>query len=292
MKGADTLPFRWDLVAPDQLGTLLSGTESPRLWFVDDLAECAGKVLARSGNGDLVFVGRSLDSMFDLLGGALAGVADDRRLHRLPVSFARSGVRSGRRWRERPLTHGERRRGREFLANVGVTPHALARRARPVTFVDVVHEGGTFTDLFTLLRDWIDEERQPWRVIRRKVRFVGVTIRRETSPNTYRWRHDAGWTRQLPARSVVNVSLDWWVWNYLGDRQTKLTRTFKPERWLAGAAAPDRDLDTRQAIAEAVAIVHYGRSAAGRKAIARAADREPALAEAWLRTVVTALNST
>lgn len=296
MKGADTLPFRWDLVAPDQLGTLLAGTESPRLWFVDDLAACAGKVLARSGNGDLVFVGRSLDSMFDLLSGALAEIADDRRLHRLPVSFARPAVRSSRRWRDRPLTHAERQRGREFLAGVGVTPHGLAsiraRRARPVTFVDVVHEGGTFTDLFTLLRDWVDEERQPWRVIRRTVRFVGVTIRRETSPNTYRWQHDADWTRQLPARSVVNVSLGWPVWTYLGDRQAKLTRTFKPERWLAEAPAPDRDLDTRQAIAEAVAVVHYGRSAAGRRAIARATAGEPALAEAWLRTLVTALNST
>jgi hypothetical protein len=36
---------------------------------------CAAKLLARSGNGDLVFVHRSLDSMFDLLGGALAAAA-------------------------------------------------------------------------------------------------------------------------------------------------------------------------------------------------------------------------
>lgn len=59
------MPFRWDLVAPDQLGSLLDGIATPDLWYLDDLAECTGKVLARSGNGDLVFVGRSLDSMFD-----------------------------------------------------------------------------------------------------------------------------------------------------------------------------------------------------------------------------------
>ena len=68
-----SVPFRWDLVTPDQLGSLLTGTDEPRLWFLDDLTACAGKVLARSGNGDLLFVGRSLDSLFDLLSGVLAG---------------------------------------------------------------------------------------------------------------------------------------------------------------------------------------------------------------------------
>jgi hypothetical protein len=66
----ENVPFRWDLVTPDQLGSLLAGTSDPDLWFLDDLVECAGKVLARCGGGDLVFFGRSLDSMFDLLGGA------------------------------------------------------------------------------------------------------------------------------------------------------------------------------------------------------------------------------
>jgi hypothetical protein len=46
----ESLPFRWDLIAPDQLGSLLAGTGSPDLWFLDELVACAGKVLARSGN--------------------------------------------------------------------------------------------------------------------------------------------------------------------------------------------------------------------------------------------------
>jgi hypothetical protein len=59
------LPFRWDLVMPDQLGSLSAGTAPPDLWYLDDLVACASKVLARSGNGDLVFVGRSLARMYD-----------------------------------------------------------------------------------------------------------------------------------------------------------------------------------------------------------------------------------
>ena len=236
-------PFRWDLVTPDQLGTMLAGTKDPDLWFLDDLVHCAGKVLARSGNGDLAFVGRSLDSMFDLLGGALAD-APGIRVARLPFSF-RGGVESV----------GQRDVARQVLAGQGVTPFALARRRRPVSFVDVVWGGSTFTELFDLLDAWIVEEREPWDVIRRKVRFVGVTVRRKTSPNTWRWQQHAPWTRRLPAGAVVNVSLDANVWSYFGDHQTKLTRSFWPGRWLADAPGPRRDEKTRQALAEAVALV-------------------------------------
>jgi hypothetical protein len=287
---AESLPFRWDLVTPDQLGSLLAGVATPDLWFLDELIACAGKVLARSGNGDLVFVGRSLDSMFDLLSGALAEVTDQRRLRRLPFSFQRPGVGSWRRWRRRPLTPAERAQARRILAAVDVTPHALARRDRPVAFVDVVNRGSTFTELFDLLHTWIDEQRQPWPVIRRKLRFIGVTSRTKTSPNTYRWRQHATWTRQLPSRAVINVSLQPWVWSYFGDHQVKLTRSFRPEHWLATADGPERDERTRQALAEAVALVAHGRSRPGRQALARAIQREPALAQPWLRSLITALS--
>jgi hypothetical protein len=284
------VPFRWNLVTPDQLGTLLSGTNTPDLWFLGDLLACAGKVLARSRNGDLVFVGRSLDSMFDMLSGALAGDSG-RELWRLPLSFQRAAAGVGRRWRRRALTPAERARAQEILMGIHVTPGGLARRSRPVTFVDVVDGGNTFTELYELLRDWIDQEREPWPVIRRKVRFVGVTVRRKTSPHTYRWQQEAAWTRQLPAHAVVNVSLDGAVWSYFGDYQTKLTRSLRPDRWLAEADGPGRDERTRQALAEAAALVDYGRSRAGRRALARAIGREPALAQPWLRALITDLNA-
>ncbi|MDG4765420.1 hypothetical protein O7632_15140 [Solwaraspora sp. WMMD406] len=245
------MPFRWDLVTPDQLGTLLDGAVPPSLWFLDELVTCTGKVLARSGNGDLYFVGRSLDSMFDLLGGVLAGPVGVQRLHRLPLSFQRPAVRSGsRRWRRRPLTRAEVAQGRRFLDAVGLTPRALARRDRPAVLVDVVHRGGTFTELFTLLRDWM-----------------------------------------LPAAAVTNVSLDPSVWSHFGDHQVKLTRSLYPDRWLAEDTGPGRGERTRQALAEAAALVAYGRSWAGRHAVARAIGRDHALAQPWLRTLVTNLTN-
>ena len=172
-------PFRWDLVTPDQLGSLLDGVEEPDLWFLDDLVACAGKVLARGGDARLVFVGRSLDSMFDLLSGAIPD-----RVTRLPLSLA-------------GFSEAHTPRAREVLTEHGITPSALAREA--VTFVDVVSLGSTFSRLFTLFDNWIVETREPWGVIRRHLRFVGVTWATKTSPNTWRWQQHADWTGHLPA---------------------------------------------------------------------------------------------
>ncbi|WP_026310664.1 hypothetical protein [Parafrankia elaeagni] len=282
-------PFRWDLVTPDQLGSLLDGVAAPDLWFLDGLVGCAGKVVARSGGGDLVFVGRSLDSMFDFLSGAFAGLPDPQRLGRLPLSFARTSW-SARGWVTHALAAGDVTRAREFLAALEITPDSLARRSRPVTFVDVVWKGSTFTDVFELVRGWVDDERGSWPVLRRKLRFVGVTMRTKTSPKTWRWQQHVPWTAQLPASAVVNVSLSRGVWSYFGDNQTKLTRTFRPEQWRAEADGPGRDERTRVALAEAVTLVAHGRSRTGRHALARAIAGAPALSEPWLRTLVRQLN--
>lgn len=284
-------PFRWDLMTPAQLGSLLDGIEPQALPWLGEFVECAGKVVARSGGGQLVFVGRSLDSMYDLLSGSFMGLAQPD-VSRLPLSFARAGVFKNGEWSRPALTPSERRQAREILASLGASPNDLARRDRPLAFVDVVHAGSTFTELFDLVRDWVEEEREPWPVIRKKVRFVGVTSRTKTSPNTWRWRQHAPWTDQLPANAVVNVSLDPCAWSYFGNYQTKLHRTFRPKDWVADIEGPQRDDKTRTALAEAVAVVKVGRSKDGRRSLARAMANEPTLAEPWLRSLVTHLSRT
>jgi hypothetical protein len=189
---ADNRPFRWNLVTPDQLGALLDGCTDPDLWYLEDLVTCAAKVLARSDDGRLLFVGRSADSIFDLLSGALADTTWRDRPQRLPFSF---------RGDADDLTPNEIRQARAIFAAAGLSPEQLARGPHPATFVDLVHAGHTFTNLYRLLRDWVDEQRQPWNAIRRRIRFVGITSRTKTSPNTWRWHQHADWTRDLPSTS-------------------------------------------------------------------------------------------
>lgn len=272
-------PFRWDLVRPDHLGSLLDGIPEPHLWFLDDLVDCAAKVLARSEDGELYFVGRSADSVFDLLGGALP---DRGRLHLLPLSTA--SIDSWLYGRLHPAEVGQLRAN---LTAHGLSPAALARGGRPIVFADVVSTGRTMRQLLDILRDWADDERADWPAVLRRVRIVGLTRRTHTSPNTYRWQQHAGWARNLPIR---NVSVESALFGYLADHQPKLTRSFGRDLWASeDVRSPAHDDHTRRALAEAVAIVEAGRTPAVRERLARTMQGEPAIAEPWLRDIVTRL---
>jgi hypothetical protein len=268
-------PFRWDLVRPDQLGSLLDRVREPDLWFAQQLTITAGHVLARSGGGDLYFVGRSADSMFDLLSGALSGTEWAPRLHRLAFSS------------RHPITAREAVATRDILRACGITPQAIARSHRPIALVDLVAEGGTFTNLYHVLREWVDAEREPWSVIRRKLHFVAIVEHGETSPNASRWQQQQAWPVQLPARAVVNVPIDADHWHYFVDGQLKLTRSYHPARWTADQPdGPRHGMTVREALAEAVALVELGRGRPVRSLLARTMAAEPAYAESWLRTLV------
>jgi hypothetical protein len=265
-------PHRWDLVHPDQLGMLPHVGEKVLFPYGMELIEAAGQVIARAGGGEMFFVGRSPDSMFDLLSGALDGTDQARRLHRLAYS--------------RGVTPGERHAARTVLGRQGLSPRMLARSHRPVALIDRVSEGGTFDSLYLVLREWTEAEREPWSVIRRKLRFVGLTSRVKTSPNAWRWWQSRDWPAELPAGNIKNVAIDPALWSYLGDRQTKLTGSFHPGRWRAEEPdGPRHDERTRKALAEATALIEFGRGRAVRSRLVRIMTTEPAYAESWLRSL-------
>ncbi|MBG0818855.1 hypothetical protein [Planomonospora sp. ID82291] len=269
-------PFRWDLVRRDRLGDLLRDRPEPEFPYPDELVDCAAKVVARSADGDLYFVGRSADSVHDLISGALARTPHRDRLHLLPFSYRL----------EDPLQTVEVRQLRANLAAVGITPHGLARRKRPIVLTDLVYGGATFTHLYGLLHDWIRDERETWDVIRLKLRFLGITSRKKTSPNTWRWWQNAPWTGSLPRRAVTSVSVEPWLWNYLGNEQHKLTPSFRRTLWADEAVAvPCRDDETLGALAQAVALVELGRSRRVRDDLARRISAEPSFTQAWLRSL-------
>lgn len=276
---APTPPYRWDLTAPDQLGSLLHALPQPKLWFLGELTECAAKVVARSGGGDMYFVGRSADSVFDLLSGAAAETAWRDRLHHLPLSLA---------WDSTAMSPEEVVTLRAHLSAVGLAPAALARARRPVVLVDLVYVGRTFRRLYRAIRHWVDDDREAWSVVRTKLRFVGITERAQTSPNTWRWQQHAAWTREIPARAVVNVSVSPPLWDYLGNVQHKLTRSFHRGHWTT-SLGPQHDKRTRAALREAVALVEQGRSRETRDTLVRLLAKQPAMAEHWLRGLVVAL---
>jgi hypothetical protein len=274
-------PFRWDLVRPDQLGSLLDGIPEPDLFFLDDLVECAARVLARCGDGELYFVGRSVDSLFDLLSGALADTDWRARLHPLPLSLFQADGQN--------LTVAEVRQLRTNLAAARLAPAELMR-GRPTVFVDLVSEGSTFENLYAVLRRWIDDDRAQWDVIRRQLRFIGITARTTTSPNTWRWQQHADFAGELPAAAIRNVSIDGRLWSYFGNHQPKTAASFRRPAWSdPDVTDPRRDEKTRFALAQAVRLVERARTPEVRRLLAERLTGEPTINERWLRDLQLAL---
>jgi hypothetical protein len=170
------------------------------------------------------------------------------------------------------------------MAADGLGPSHLARRRGPAVFVDLVDTGWTFEWLYGFLRRWVDDERAQWDVIRRKLRFIGITSRRHTSPKTWRWYQHADWARELPRSAVVGVSLPSHVMGRLWGTEHKTTVSFRAERWLDESVRhPRRDEPGRRGLAVAVAL--YRRGAELRDELVTLLAREPQFAEPWLRAL-------
>lgn len=284
-------PYRWSLSAfgggrPDQLGRLPGPQDQspPSALVLSELTGVTAKVLARADGADLCFLGRSLDSMYDLLTGALEHSPWDGRLLRLPVSCTTDDA-----W-----TPAAVRRFREHLAAVGLEPYALARRKRPIALVDVVAWGRSYGILHRHLADWIEETREPWAVIRRKLRYIGVTSRCRTSPHTRRWQQDPDndWVRTLPADHVTNVSLHHHVWGYLANDQPKVNESFPHWNWFDDPSSlTPRHHNVARALAEARYFTDAGRTTEVREELIRLMAREPGFAGREQRRIALALRT-
>jgi hypothetical protein len=170
---------------------------------------------------------------------------------------------------------------RDQLAALGLSPGEIAGSARPKVFVDLVYGGSTFGHLLGLLEHWAGDTRVDVAAVRRRIRFLGITVRTKNSPNTWRWYQQVEWARRLPRSSLRSVSIPYGLWTYLGDSQKKVARWHPPARWGAeDASLPPRDEDALQALRLAHRVHERGRAERSRFAAELAGQgqlRDPAV---------------
>ncbi len=256
-----SLPFRWDLARRAQLGSLVGEGATPWPGFVNELRECSVRVLAAAADADLVFVGRSPEDLFDYLTGVLADTAWRRRLALLNLSMRRASAAEIAARDPAALAAVARQ-----LAALGLAPGDLARAARPRVFVDLVYGGSTFGHLLGLLEHLAERDGVDPAAVRRRIRFLGIVERGKNSPNTWRWYQQVPWARRMPRSALRSVSIPYWVWTHMGDREEKVARWHPPERWADEDATrpPPRD-----AVAGALRMAHALHER-GRDPVARA----------------------
>lgn len=281
MPGPVVIPFRWDIGRRESLGRLLDGPVAETYdGFRDDLRACAAAVLARAGDSDLFFVGRSPETLFDYLSGALMDTGWRRRAHLLQFSFRDDPVLiSGRNPSAMAGVRG-------YFESLDLDPAAI-RLERRLAFIDLVSSGATFGSLTRLLEQWSRELGLEWREVHRKFRYVGITGRETPSPKTWRWQQNQEWVDSVPEARIINVAIDWRLWGYLGNWQDKTTHSYGHWRWGQDrSAVPPRDKEQLAALRLAVRVFDAGRTKAERKRLAAELARQREMREDWLRSLV------
>jgi hypothetical protein len=271
-------PFRWDVRHREQLGTLVSSRSSlPD--HMDELRLASARIVARAGDAELVFVGRSLENVFDYLGAVLADTSWSERPRLLSISLWSTTVAD--------LSPEQIDGFRDHARAVGLAPAAIIERPHATAFVDVVASGGTMEAIASLLLQWSRDEGADVRKLRDRLRFVGLTRRRKTSPNTPRWHQHAEWARELAPSAFKNVSLPPRLWSHLADDQPKVSRRHPPSEWSPDhEPSPTHDPAQLEALGLARALHEAGLTRQEREAWSALLAKEPCMRWPWCRGLV------
>ena len=199
------------------------------------MATAAARLSDRGGVPDLVFVGRSPESLYDHLRGLCRGTHWSARLHLLHFSMRDLGEGDVRRLYLAGLPAL-----RSYLTALGLDPASLPDRPRPAVLVDLVCHGWTFGNLVTLLRRWCGERGMCWDAARRNLRLVGMTVREKKKPGGYRWHEHGPGVARLGRGAARSVPVPMRLWDYLGNRQPKVAESYPPQRWGKGGGRTGR----------------------------------------------------
>lgn len=277
-------PFRWNIAKREQLGRLIGVTKTvvyPE--FTCDLRECAARVVAFAGDSNFVFVGRSPESIFDYLSGIFLDRPWYERLNLANISIRFNSPELI------ALSHPDAiPAAREHLMAIDLSPKDIVHKERSIAFVDLVASGSTFENMSDLILSWAKEVGADLRAVRNKMRFVGITWRTKTSPNTYRWQQHADWLSDFPTGCVKNVSVPGRLWDYLGNTQQKVGWSNPPSRWSDPAISrPPRRESNITALNLALTIFDTATTPQERALFSDELRKQPQVNETWFRDVIT-----
>ena len=249
----DGKPFRWNMSNPGLLRRLKPGeTQELPEYQQDRLLRCGANIV-RAGDFDFVFVGRSLESLYDVFSGALARTTWYDRLQLLQMSVRKcESVDSIRdaiqklnaRFTRLKLPDADTRIDSitNYLRFCQLTPARILQRQRGVAFVDVVDKGTTFGTLLDLLKSCCDEATS-WKEVLKRLHWVAV-LPDPTTTDAPTWKPSASpWTRHIRPTQITEVIMNADLWFYLADEQFKTTYSYPPILWGENTEPPTKTWD-------------------------------------------------
>jgi hypothetical protein len=272
--------FRWNITRREQLGRLVADELAPDLSHgIDELRRCCARVIAMAGDSRLVFIGRSPESLYDYLTGALAGTSWADRVTLLNLSL--------KTYSDRLETDAASLAAiREHFREIGLDPANIATSPHPIALVDLIYQGETFGKLLEMIFSFAADAGVDHRAVRRRLRIVGITERSESGPKTVRWQR-LPWAARFRPSSLRGVAIPSWFWGYLGDVQKKVSRSNPPSRWAdPDMARPPRGPQYAEALGLALTLHDTARRRDEREKLATTLAKEEAMRYSWFRRLV------
>jgi len=277
-------PFRWNISKKEQLGSLIEGSyDKPYPDFMEHLRKCCAGILSFSDNSDLIFIGRSPESIFDYMSGILADTtrAEVPLLLNISIRNINSAISS------EALSSLKKQ-----LSSCRLSPEDIIGRTRSVTFVDLVYSGKTFKNFMEFLFNWSQESKCDKKGLMKKIRIIGITEQTKTSPKTWRWHQHIQWVGEFRPKEIKNVSIPWVMWDYLGNNQKKVSLQNYPERWGSeDMASPPRNEENINALRLAYGLYEKGTSKEERHIFLSHLAGEKGMKFPWFRSLVNELRS-
>jgi len=276
-------PFRWNIAKREQIGDLTQvAAAETYAGYADHLRTAAALVLARAGDSDLVFVGRSPECLFDYLSGILEGVVDAPSLTLMQFSAPNEPAD------ELAKTHrAELDALFAYFFSERLDPQSIASYGKQVRFIDVVSSGQTFGTVVDYLRHWTQRQGADWNVVERRIGFIGLTRRTATGPNVWRWWQHQSWVERLTKTPIKNVAVPGNFWGFIADNDEKPTPSHWLERWAAlESTTPSRAPRRLRGLRLALDNYDRGRDKQERARFVRELTQQPEMRDAWLRRLV------
>ena len=277
-------PFRWNLSKAEQLGKLIKGERADFSdEHLEELKRCCSRIMAFSNQSRLVFVGRSPESCFDYLSGVFSNSSLENNFIHLNIS---NRFRSIKDIKINAFDAYEALK--EHFKVLGISPGAILNSKQGICFVDLVAEGGTFEAIYEFLLSYCTDQKQDIQALKSKVQFLGITRRTKNSPNTWRWQQQVAWVKEHQVSQIKNISITWSLWDFLGNWQTKVTKTNPPHRWSDDAILlPPREEAHLKALRRAFDLYTLG--CQDKDTFAALLSKERSVKEAWFRTSISEL---
>ena len=241
-------PFRWNSANPNLIKRLKPGeTQELEEHNVDRLIRCGASTL-RCGDFDFVFVGRSLEYLFDLLSGALARTTWYDRTQMLQMSVRGIGTvdeirriideRNARFRRLKRKQPDDRLQAfAKYLEHCSLMPAQILNRDRPIAFVDVVAKGTTYALLCDLMKYYCEQTNADWQSIASRLHWIAVLPFNEGLEEEPWKPIDSSWTSEFDRSQINTIELNTDLWFELVDGHFKTTVFYPPGHWGNAASA-------------------------------------------------------